>query len=96
MVGDTRQGWVVLATMAILFALLISLAGRSEQQGNPLIAKLGVDQTGATWVRCEAGRHSVACEWTERDGSCTRIQIPAMTVVRAEPLRESDFQTPRR
>jgi K+-transporting ATPase ATPase A chain len=44
MAGDTRQGWAVLAAMAILFVALASIAAYSEQQGNPLVAKLGVDQ----------------------------------------------------
>ncbi|MDB6107263.1 MAG: transporting ATPase, subunit [Gammaproteobacteria bacterium] len=45
--GDTRQGWAVFAAMAILFVPLLGLAVHSEQQGNPLIAKLGVDQTAS-------------------------------------------------
>ena len=44
MVGDTRQGWVVLAAMLILFVPLAWLAFHSEQHGNPLIAQQGVDQ----------------------------------------------------
>jgi K+-transporting ATPase ATPase A chain len=47
MAGDTRQGWAVFAAMAILFAPLMITAVHSEQQGNPLIAKLGVDQTAS-------------------------------------------------
>jgi K+-transporting ATPase ATPase A chain len=47
MAGDTRQGWAVFAAMAILFVPLLTLAVHSEQQGNPLIAKLGVDQTAS-------------------------------------------------
>ena len=43
-VGDTRQGWAVLAAMLILFVPLVVLAEYSEQAGNPLIAHLGVDQ----------------------------------------------------
>jgi potassium-transporting ATPase potassium-binding subunit len=45
MVGDTRQGWTVLAAMVLLFVSLLSLAEYSEQRGNPLLARLGVDQT---------------------------------------------------
>jgi K+-transporting ATPase ATPase A chain len=45
MVGDTRQGWAVLAAMAILFVALVPIVLHSEQQGNPLIAQLGVDQS---------------------------------------------------
>ena len=47
MVGDTRQGWAVFAAMAILFVSLLTIAVRSEQNGNPLIGKLGVDQTAS-------------------------------------------------
>ena len=49
MVGDTRQGWAVLAAMALLFVALLGVTLHSEQQGNPAIARLGVDQAaGAT------------------------------------------------
>jgi K+-transporting ATPase ATPase A chain len=47
MVGDTRQGWAVLATMTLLFVALLAIAVHSEQQGNPLVAKLGVDQAAS-------------------------------------------------
>jgi K+-transporting ATPase ATPase A chain len=45
--GDTRQGWAVFAAMAILLIPLVGLAVHSEQAGNPLIAKLGVDQAAS-------------------------------------------------
>jgi len=45
MVGDTRQGWALLAVMTIIFVALLGLAVWSEQGGNPLFAKLGIDQT---------------------------------------------------
>src|SRR4029077_4449189 len=49
MVGDTRQGWAVLAAMALLFVALLAVTLQAEQQGNPAIAALGVDQAaGAT------------------------------------------------
>jgi potassium-transporting ATPase potassium-binding subunit len=48
MVGDTRQGWVVLTAMLILFVPLVILAFHSEQLGNPLIAKQGIDQVAST------------------------------------------------
>jgi potassium-transporting ATPase potassium-binding subunit len=44
MVGDTRQGWAVMIAMLVLFAAMAALAFHSEQQGNPLIAKQGIDQ----------------------------------------------------
>jgi K+-transporting ATPase ATPase A chain len=48
MVGDTRQGWVILTAMLILFAPLVILAFHAEQGGNPLIAQQGVDQRAST------------------------------------------------
>jgi K+-transporting ATPase ATPase A chain len=48
MVGDTRQGWVILAAMLILFVPLVIMAFHSEQLGNPLIAKQGIDQVAST------------------------------------------------
>jgi K+-transporting ATPase ATPase A chain len=44
MVGDSRQGWVLLAAMLVLLVPLILLAYYSEQHGNPLIARQGIDQ----------------------------------------------------
>lgn len=45
MVGDTRQGWALLGVMTIIFAALLSVTVLSERSGNPMIAKLGIDQT---------------------------------------------------
>ncbi|MHB1155881.1 MAG: potassium-transporting ATPase subunit KdpA [Phycisphaerales bacterium] len=44
MVGDTRQGWAVLAAMTILFVGLLVPCVWSEQTGNPALTSLGVDQ----------------------------------------------------
>lgn len=43
MVGDTRQGWAVLAAMTIMFVVLAYGAMHFEQQANPLLTQLGVD-----------------------------------------------------
>jgi K+-transporting ATPase ATPase A chain len=45
MVGDTRQGWALLATMTIVFVALLGVAVWSEQGGNPAFRTMGVDQT---------------------------------------------------
>jgi potassium-transporting ATPase potassium-binding subunit len=45
MVGDTRQGWALVVAMLVLFGALATTAFVSEQQGNPLIGKRGVDIT---------------------------------------------------
>jgi len=43
LVGDTRQGWAVLAAMTIMFVVLAYGAMYYEQQANPLLTQLGVD-----------------------------------------------------
>jgi len=45
MIGDTRQGWAVLAAMVILFVSLLTVAAYNEQRGNPVWAGLVVDQS---------------------------------------------------
>jgi K+-transporting ATPase ATPase A chain len=47
MVGDTRQGWAILAAMTIVFVALLALCFSAEQGGNPKLAALGVDQTAS-------------------------------------------------
>jgi len=47
MIGDTRQGWALLAAMTIVFVALLASAYVSEGSGNPLLAKLGADQTAS-------------------------------------------------
>ena len=43
LVGDTRQGWAVLAAMTLMFLALAFAAMHFEQQANPLLTQLGVD-----------------------------------------------------
>jgi K+-transporting ATPase ATPase A chain len=45
MVGDTRQGWALLAAMTIILVACLAVATWAEQSGNPAFKKLGVDQT---------------------------------------------------
>jgi K+-transporting ATPase ATPase A chain len=47
MVGDTRQGWAVLAAMFIIFLPLLWLCVAAEQAGNPALAGLSVDQVAS-------------------------------------------------
>jgi K+-transporting ATPase ATPase A chain len=44
MVGDTRQGWSLLAVMTVIMVAFLSLAVWAENSGNPAFAPLGVDQ----------------------------------------------------
>jgi K+-transporting ATPase ATPase A chain len=45
MVGDTRQGWAILAAMTIIMVAFLALAVWAEQGGNPAFTAMGVDQT---------------------------------------------------
>ncbi len=47
MVGDTRQGWALLAAMLIVLVVFVGLAYSAEAAGNPHLAVLGVDQTAS-------------------------------------------------
>jgi potassium-transporting ATPase potassium-binding subunit len=66
MVGDSRQGWAVLGAMTVIFLFMAVLATWAEQQGNPAIAALGVDQT-----------HSVLQAGGNMEGKETRFGIVA-------------------
>ncbi len=46
MVGDTRQGWAILAAMTIIFVPLLLFGIQQEQHGNPKFATLNIDQAG--------------------------------------------------
>jgi K+-transporting ATPase ATPase A chain len=45
MAGDTKQGWVLLATMVVLFSLGVSVIYGLEKAGNPNLTRAGASQT---------------------------------------------------
>src|SRR4029077_5805067 len=48
MVGDTRQGWAVLAAMTLLLVAMTVFCLQAERAGNPRLAALGTDQRATT------------------------------------------------
>ena len=44
MIGDTREGWALLAAMTIVVAALLPCVYLAEQHGNPILSKLGANQ----------------------------------------------------
>ncbi|MFA6310013.1 MAG: potassium-transporting ATPase subunit KdpA [Sterolibacterium sp.] len=54
MVGDPRQGWAVLIAMTLMFVVMAIAAMTFEQQGNPLLGKLGVDMSAGNMEGKEA------------------------------------------
>lgn len=47
-VGDLRQGWAILAAMTVIFVIAVVALTPAEQAGNPLLTRLGVDQSAST------------------------------------------------
>jgi K+-transporting ATPase ATPase A chain len=45
MVGDTRQGWALLAAMTIILVAFLAVATWAEQSGNPAFTRMGIDQS---------------------------------------------------
>ena len=45
--GNQRQGWALFAAMFVLFAAGLSVVYWSEQAGNPILARAGVDQSAS-------------------------------------------------
>jgi K+-transporting ATPase ATPase A chain len=84
MVGDTRQGWVVLASMLILFVSLVLVGYYSEQRGNPLVAKQGIDQVAGNAQAGNAQAGNAQAGNTQAGGNMegkeTRFGITASTI----------------
>jgi K+-transporting ATPase ATPase A chain len=55
MVGDTRQGWAILAAMLVVFVPLLIVCVRAEQSGNPTLAALPVDQRANPTAPAQCG-----------------------------------------
>ena len=47
MVQDRRQGWTLLAAMLIIFIPCLLICVQAEQKGNPLLAKIDIDQSAS-------------------------------------------------
>jgi K+-transporting ATPase ATPase A chain len=48
MVGDTRQGWAIFAAFTIMFLAGVFVCYGFEQQGNPILAKMGIQSAATT------------------------------------------------
>ena len=47
MVGDTRQGWTLLAAMTVILVPLMVACTMAEQAGNPAFTHMGIDQVAS-------------------------------------------------
>jgi K+-transporting ATPase ATPase A chain len=47
MVGDKRQGWAIIAAMTLIFVCMTSVVMIAEQQANPVITALDIDQVSS-------------------------------------------------
>jgi potassium-transporting ATPase potassium-binding subunit len=48
MVGDTRKGWAILTAMTLIFVIMLSISVWAEQNPNPALSSLNVDQSAGT------------------------------------------------
>ena len=48
-VKDTRQGWALLIAMTLIFVPLLCVCTHYEQVGNPLLARMGIDQSATAF-----------------------------------------------
>lgn len=48
MIGDIRQGWLMLTAMSLILIVLIFISVQAEQAGNPALSALGIDQLAHT------------------------------------------------
>ena len=51
MVGDRRQGWTIYAAMSVIFVVLTVCVLMAEQQPNPALSGLGIDQMQQTLLQ---------------------------------------------
>jgi K+-transporting ATPase ATPase A chain len=49
MVGDERQGWTILGAMTVIFIIMTLVVFWAEQQPNPLLSSLNIDQSQSAW-----------------------------------------------
>ena len=47
LVGDPRQAWALLAAMTAIFVVAVVVVVAQEQQGNPLLTRMGADQSAS-------------------------------------------------
>ena len=47
LVGDRRQGWAIMATMAVIFVVMLGVCAGAEQAGNPALTRAGADQAAS-------------------------------------------------
>jgi K+-transporting ATPase ATPase A chain len=47
MIGDTRQGWAILAAMTVIFVSLLAWEYSLETAGNPVLTRAGADQVAS-------------------------------------------------
>jgi K+-transporting ATPase ATPase A chain len=74
MVGDTRQGWALFAAMSVLFLAGVFVEYAAEQSGNPILAKIGLEQANMEGKEVRFGIAATALFTTiTTDASCGAV-----------------------
>lgn len=87
LIGNIVKEWAFALSEGVVTALGRPFVRKTTTIRGRVLVEIGFP--GGTWIRRETWRGGAAWEWTERDGSCTRIESPAMIVVRTTALRTS-------
>jgi hypothetical protein len=85
LIGNIVKEWAFALSEGVVTALGRPFVRKTVTISGRVLLEIGFP--GGTWIRHERWRGGAAWEWSERDGSCTRIESPAMTMVRATPIR---------
>lgn len=83
LIGNVVMEWTLALAEGAVTALGRPFIRRMRTVRGRVSTEIGFP--GGTWIRWESWRGGASWEWTERDGSCTRVESPAMTVMRASP-----------
>ena len=90
MIGDTRQGWAVLAAMTIIFVPLVLVAFAAEQAGTPLLTALGVAPGGGNMegkeIRFGLANSALWAAATPSYMSCTSLRERSRRGSRPVPI----------
>jgi hypothetical protein len=85
LIGNVVKEWAFALTEGLVTAFGRPFVRKAVAIGGRTSTEIGFPD--GTWIRHETWKGGAALEWTERDGSCTRIESPAMTMARAVPLQ---------
>lgn len=84
LIGNIIKEWAFALTEGLVTAFGRPFVRKARAITGRMSTEIGFPD--GTWIRHETWSGGAALEWTERDGSCSRIESPAMTLARTTPF----------